>query len=92
MGIRLALGATPTQVMGLVLSQALRLAAAGILIGGVASLFLAPVLEAQLFGITGKDPMTYVVIALVLLATAVAGAYVPARRAMSVDPASALRV
>jgi putative ABC transport system permease protein len=91
-GIRLALGATPTQVMGLVLSQALQLAAAGILIGGVASLLLAPVLEAQLFGITGKDPMTYVVIALVLLATAVAGAYVPARRAMSVDPASALRV
>jgi putative ABC transport system permease protein len=50
------------------------------------------VLEAQLFGISGRDPLTYVVIAMVLLSTAVAGAYVPARRAMSVDPASALRV
>ena len=65
-GIRLALGATPTQVMGLVLSQALQLAAAGILIGGVASLLLAPVLEAQLFGTTGKDPVTYNIVLQIL--------------------------
>jgi putative ABC transport system permease protein len=90
-GIRLALGATPVQVMGMVLRQALQLAVVGVAIGGVASLLLGPVLEAQLFGITAKDPVTYLLIAAVLLATAAAGAYVPARRAMRVDPASALR-
>jgi ABC-type antimicrobial peptide transport system permease subunit len=90
-GIRLALGATPSQVMALVLRQAVQLAAAGVVIGGVASLILAPALKAQLFGIAATDPATYVIVALVLLATALVGAFVPARRAMHVDPASALR-
>lgn len=90
-GIRLALGATPSQVLSLVLGQAVRLAAVGIVLGGIVSLALAPVLKAQLFGVTATDPVTYLGVALVLLITAVTGAFVPARRAMRVDPASALR-
>ena len=90
-GIRLALGATPSQVLSLVLAQAVRLAAVGIVLGGLVSLALTPILKAQLFGVSATDPVTYLGVALVLLATAIAGALVPARRAMSVDPASALR-
>jgi putative ABC transport system permease protein len=90
-GIRLALGATPSQVLQMVLSQAVRLTGVGIAIGAVVSLVVAPVLRSQLFGITVFDPITYAGVALVLVLTALAGAVVPARRAMSVDPVTALR-
>lgn len=90
-GIRLALGATPVQVLRLMMGQSLRLAAVGIAIGGVAAALLSPWLEAQLFGVTATDPATYGGVALALVLTAVLGAYLPARRAMRVDPASALR-
>jgi ABC-type antimicrobial peptide transport system permease subunit len=90
-GIRLALGATPTQVLKLMIGQSVRLAAIGIAIGGIAAFVLAPWLKAQLFGVTAADPITYAGVALALVLTAVIGAYIPARKAMSVDPASALR-
>ena len=90
-GIRLALGATPSRVLGLVVGHALKLALAGIAIGAVAALLLRPVLKAQLFGVGAADPLTYVGVALALTITALAAALIPARRAMRVDPAHALR-
>jgi putative ABC transport system permease protein len=90
-GIRLALGATPTDVLRLLLSHAVKLAAAGILIGTLAAMAISPLLEAQLFGVPRLDPLTYATVALALLLMAILAAYVPARRAMRVDPAHALR-
>ena len=90
-GIRLALGATPSQVLGLVVGHALKLAGAGITIGAVVALLLRPVIEAQLFGVGAADPLTYVGVAVALTLTALSAALVPARRAMRVDPAYALR-
>jgi putative ABC transport system permease protein len=90
-GIRLALGATPRQVLRLLLGQATGLAAAGVAIGVAAALILTPALASQLFGVGAGDPATYVIVALVLLATALVAALAPARRAMRTDPASSLR-
>ena len=90
-GIRLALGATPSQVMQMMLGQAIRLTLAGIVAGTAAALLLAPYIKAQLFGIGVTDPVTYVGVTFVLVLAAVLAAYVPARRAMKVDPAVALR-
>ncbi|CAN5853160.1 ABC transporter permease [soil metagenome] len=90
-GIRLALGATPSHVLHLVIGQALKLALAGIAVGSVAALSLGPLLEAQLFGVRPIDPITYAGVGLALVLTSVLGALVPARRAMRVDPAWALR-
>jgi putative ABC transport system permease protein len=90
-GIRMALGAAPSQVLTLVLGQALRLTLAGVIIGAVAAIVLAPVMKAQLFGVAAVDPLTYVGVALALLLTALLAALIPARRAMSVDPVQALR-
>jgi len=90
-GIRLALGATPSQVMGLIVRQALHLAAAGIALGGVVALILGPLLKAQLFGVKAIDPVTFAGVALMLGVTAALAAMLPARRAMRVDPANALR-
>ena len=90
-GIRLALGATPPQVMRLVVGHAIRLAAGGIAAGAALALALGPVLRAQLFEVTSTDPLTYVVVAGTLALTAAGAALVPARRAMRVDPAYTLR-
>ena len=75
----------------MMLAQSMRLAAIGIAIGAVVSLILSPWVESQLFGVRPTDPATYAAVALALILTAIIGAYVPSRRAMSVDPASALR-
>ena len=91
-GIRLALGATPRNVLRLLLGQAAGLAAAGVTIGVAAALILTPLMASQLFGVGSGDLPTYLTVALVLLATAVVAAFAPARRAMGTDPASALRV
>lgn len=90
-GIRLALGATPSQVLHLVLAQAVKLALGGIAIGAVGALVASPLLEAQLFGVRPMDPLTYAGVALALVLTSMLGALLPARRAMRVDPATALR-
>jgi predicted permease len=90
-GIRLALGATPMEVLRLVVSHALRLALAGIAIGTVAAILVAPALGSQLFGIGRADPATYIIVAGALLAVAAIAALVPARRAMKIEPATTLR-
>jgi predicted permease len=90
-GIRMALGARPSQVLTLVLGQAMRLTLAGVVLGGLAALLLAPVIKGQLFGVGTMDPLTYAGVAVALLVTAAVAAFAPARRAMSVDPVQALR-
>jgi putative ABC transport system permease protein len=90
-GIRMALGATPADVLRMVLGQAMRLTLAGVAAGAAVALALAPMLQAQLFGVGAHDPLTFAAVAAGLLTTALAAAYLPARRAMRVDPVNALR-
>jgi putative ABC transport system permease protein len=90
-GVRIALGARPAQVGGLVLRQTLSLSTVGILIGLGAAAWGTRLLEGWIFGITRTDPPTYAACAVFMLAVAVGAAYVPARRAAHVDPLEALR-
>jgi putative ABC transport system permease protein len=90
-GIRMALGARPTQVLRLVLRQAVNLTLGGVAVGGAIALLLGPMLKAQLFGVRALDPLTYAVVAVALVLTAAVAALIPARKAMSVDPVNALR-
>ena len=91
-GVRLALGAQPAELLRMIVGQAARLAGLGVLIGGGAALVGAPLLDSQLYGIRAVDPMTFVLVPLVLLATATLAAVVPARKAMRIDPLAALRI
>jgi predicted permease len=90
-GIRLALGSTPGQVMRLVVGHALKLALIGIVAGGALALAFAPALASQLFGIGSADPITYIGVAVTLTLISTLAALVPARRAMRIDPAATLR-
>ncbi|OLC77867.1 MAG: hypothetical protein AUH72_16890 [Acidobacteria bacterium 13_1_40CM_4_65_8] len=90
-GIRSALGATPRDLMTMVLWQGTLVAAAGIVIGTIGSLGLTRLLQSLLFGVTTRDPLTFIISPLVLAVVALVAMYVPARRAMRVDPAAALR-
>jgi putative ABC transport system permease protein len=90
-GIRMALGANPGKVLRLVLGRGLRLAGAGTLIGVLAALMLTQFLNSLLFGVSATDPLTFAAVAGLLLLVALLACYVPARRAMRVDPMVALR-
>ena len=90
-GIRMALGANPGRVLRLVLARGLRLAGAGTVIGVLAALLLTRLLGSLLFDVSATDPLTFAAVAGLLLAVALLACYVPARRAMRVDPMVALR-
>jgi ABC-type antimicrobial peptide transport system permease subunit len=90
-GIRLALGASPQQVWSMLISHAAILAAVGVAVGLGAAALLAPLATRLLFGIPPTDPLTFAAVGLLLLGMAVVAAAIPARRAMAVDPADALR-
>jgi putative ABC transport system permease protein len=90
-GIRMAIGAQRSDVLRLVLGEGLRLAAFGVIIGVIASLATSRLLSSLLFGISANDPITLAGVALVLSLIALAASYIPARRAMRVDPTTALR-
>jgi len=91
LGVRIALGASKSDVFRLLLGQGLALTAAGIGCGLVAALAASRILANMVYGLTTTDPLTFVVVALLLAAVALAAAYVPARRATRVDPLVALR-
>ena len=90
-GIRMALGAKRENILGMILAQGSTLALMGIAIGAAGALALTAMIKSLLFQVTPTDPMTFVVVALVLAATAVLASYVPARRAARIDPVEALR-
>jgi putative ABC transport system permease protein len=91
-GVRLALGAEPSQLLRMIVMQAAKLAAIGVVIGVIVALPLAPLLDSQLYGIQSFDPMTFISVPVALLAIAALAALVPARKAMRIDPLAALRI
>lgn len=90
-GIRLALGAQNTNVLRMVLGHAAKMALAGVAIGMGAAFALTRLMTSLLFGVTAHDPMTFAAVAVLLVLVALLACYVPARRAMRVDPMVALR-
>ncbi len=90
-GIRMALGAARQDVLRLILGEGGKLALAGVAIGLGASYLITQFLRSLLYGITPTDPLTFTVVALLLLATALVACWIPARRASRVDPMIALR-
>jgi putative ABC transport system permease protein len=91
LGIRVALGAEPRDIRSLVLGQAVRLGVAGLGIGLVGAFAATRVIESLLFGVTAHDPTTFAAVSAALMLVLVGAAYVPARRAMRVDPIVSLR-
>jgi len=90
-GIRLALGARRADVLRLILTQGTKMAGLGVLIGLAASLLLTRLMAKMLYGVSPSDPLTFFAVAAILTLVALAASYIPARRAMRVDPIVALR-
>jgi putative ABC transport system permease protein len=90
-GIRMALGAARGHVLRMVVGEGLKIGAAGLVLGVAASLALTRLMSGLLFGVSERDPLTFVALPLALLAVAAAAAWIPARRALQVDPMVALR-
>jgi len=90
-GIRMSLGAQPRQMMWLVIGQGMTLALVGLGLGLIAAFAAARVLSSLLFGVSAHDPLTFALVPLSLLAVSVLACYIPARRAIGVDPIIALR-
>jgi putative ABC transport system permease protein len=90
-GVRMALGAAPRAVLGMVLSNAMTMAVAGIVLGAVVTLAATQLMRSMLFGVGASDPVTFVSVAVILAGVALLASYVPAWRATRVDPMVALR-
>jgi putative ABC transport system permease protein len=91
-GLRVALGAHRGDVLRLVLGHALVLAVAGTIVGLAAALACTPLLQTLLFGVGSRDLVTFSVVPLLLLSVSALAAYVPARKALDIDPATTLRL
>lgn len=91
LGVRIALGASSSNVLGLVLRQAVSTTLIGVLLGGIMAFSLTRLLESMLFGVHSSDPLTYAAVATLLVLVALFSAYLPARRATRIDPMVALR-
>lgn len=90
-GIRIALGARRSDVLGMILRQGLTLVIAGTAVGTAAALALTRAMKGFLYGVSPFDPFSFLTAAVVLILVAIVACYIPARRAMSVDPMEALR-
>jgi ABC-type antimicrobial peptide transport system permease subunit len=90
-GVRVAVGATRRDVVGLVLAEGLRLTLAGEIVGLVLALMLTRALASVLFGVGSRDPLTLAALFITLALTALVAMLVPARRAAGVDPLTVLR-
>jgi ABC-type antimicrobial peptide transport system permease subunit len=90
-GIRMALGALPREVLALVLQSGARLALLGVVVGGVVGVFLTRLMTRLLYQVGGSDPVIFAGAAFALLGFALLACYIPARRATRVDPLVALR-
>jgi putative ABC transport system permease protein len=91
MGVRIALGARAAQLRWLVIAHGLKLVAAGLLIGAMLALVMTRAMQRVLFDVPASDPVTYVIVALVLAVTGAAASWLPAYRASRTDPAVVLR-
>jgi putative ABC transport system permease protein len=90
-GIRVALGAKRSEIVGMILGQGFALTLAGMALGLTGAALAARYLERLLFGLRPLDPLTFVVVSSLFIAVAMAASYIPARRATKIDPMSALR-
>jgi putative ABC transport system permease protein len=90
-GIRIALGAQRKTILHMVLSQGLALAVAGAAVGLTGALIVSHLMAGLLYGVSPSDPLTFISFTVVLVIVALAACYIPARRAMRVDPIVALR-
>jgi predicted permease len=90
-GVRVALGAQPKDIFSMVLSEGMKVALLGVAIGIVASLALTRLMTKMIFGVRAADPITFAGVTILLTLVAAAACYIPARRAMRVDPLVALR-
>jgi ABC-type antimicrobial peptide transport system permease subunit len=91
LGVRMALGAPRRHVLGLMMWMGGKLVAGGLIVGITVSLLATRALRSQLFGVTPADPLSYAIVAALLAAVALIAAYIPARRASTIDPVVALR-
>ena len=90
-GVRIALGATPTGVVRLVIGQGMRVVAVGIVVGLAGAVLLSRLMTTVVYGVRVTDPLTYGGVAALLVGVALAASYIPARRATKVDPLTAMR-
>jgi predicted permease len=90
-GVRMALGATRRDVLRLVLTRALRIVVAGLIVGLAGAAGVTRVLQRFLFGVTPIDPLAFTIVTLLLIAVGLIAAWLPARRATRIDPCAALR-
>jgi predicted permease len=90
-GVRMALGARPADVLGMILREGLKLVVLGVVLGVTAALMLTRLLEGMVYGVSMSDPLVFVLVNILMVAVALTACYIPARRAMRVDPLVALR-
>ena len=90
-GVRMALGAQTRDILKMIIRQGLVLTASGVGLGLLGAVILTRFLQSMLFGVSATDPLTFIIISLLLAAVALVASYIPARRAMRVDPMVALR-
>jgi putative ABC transport system permease protein len=90
-GVRIALGARPADVVRMVIREGAVLSAVGLTVGAVAAVIATRAISSMLFGVTAADPATFAIIVIVIATITLAASYVPARRAASVDPIIVMR-
>jgi len=91
LGVRMALGAQKGEILKMIMGHGLRLTLLGLAIGAAGALALTRLMTNLLYGVRPSDPLTFIVVSLLLALVALLACYIPARRAMKVDPMVALR-